>query len=159
MAKESILSSEVLRQIRTIKSTDILAGIATYNNATTIHNVLSTVKAGLGRYFPDARAIIVSSDGGSQDETIPVVQDFMSGDQNLLMLSHSPNPIRKILTASSGSTSRSTAYRTFFEIAENLDARACAIFDASSRSMTPEWVELLVKPALTDGYDFVAPFY
>lgn len=159
MAKESILSPEVLRQISTIKSTDILAGIATYNNGTTIGHVLTTVKAGLDRYFPDARAIMVSSDGGSQDETTPVVEDFMSSDQNLLMLSHSPHPLRKILTASSGSTSRSTAYRTFLEIAEILDARACAIFDASSRSMTPEWVELLIRPCLTDGYDFVAPFY
>ncbi len=31
--------------------------------------------------------------------------------------------------------------------------------DADLRSITPEWIELLIKPVLEEGYDYVAPYY
>ena len=31
--------------------------------------------------------------------------------------------------------------------------------DSDLRSITPEWLELLLKPVLEDGVDFVAPLY
>jgi hypothetical protein len=46
-----------------------------------------------------------------------------------------------------------------FEIARALDAQACAVVDSDLRSITPEWIELLVKPVLEAGFDYVAPLY
>jgi hypothetical protein len=46
-----------------------------------------------------------------------------------------------------------------FELAEALEARACVVVDSDLRSITPEWVELLVKPVLEGGFDYVAPLY
>ncbi len=48
-----------------IEKTDILVGIASYNNAKTIGHVIRAVDAGLAKYFPDKKAVIVNSDGGS----------------------------------------------------------------------------------------------
>jgi hypothetical protein len=31
--------------------------------------------------------------------------------------------------------------------------------DSDLRSITPEWIDLLVRPVLSGGYDFVAPYY
>ena len=58
-----------------------------------------------------------------------------------------------------GIPGKGSAFRTIFEIAEALDAKACAVVDSDLRSITPEWIELLLKPVLVGGYDFVSPLY
>ena len=40
-----------------------------------------------------------------------------------------------------------------------LSARACAVIDAGLQGVSPEWIERLVGPALTDGFDYVSPYY
>jgi hypothetical protein len=54
-------------QLKEIKEADILIGIPSYNNARTIGHVVRAVMAGLAKYFPKARAVLVNSDGGSTD--------------------------------------------------------------------------------------------
>ena len=44
-------------------------GIPSYNNARTIGHVVRAAAAGLAKYFPDRRSVIVNSDGGSKDGT------------------------------------------------------------------------------------------
>jgi hypothetical protein len=46
-----------------------------------------------------------------------------------------------------------------FEIARALEVKACAVVDSDLRSITPEWIELLLRPILKEGYDYVAPYY
>lgn len=43
--------------------------------------------------------------------------------------------------------------------ANELNAKACAVVDSDLRSITPEWIELLIKPVLDEGYDYVSPYY
>lgn len=159
MPKETILSPEVLRQIETIQEIDIVVGIPSYNNARTIGHVLRAVSAGLAKYFPEQRALIVNSDGGSSDETIGIVGRGTLDDPKMIMLSHSPHPIRKIITPYRGFPGKGGAFRTVFQIAVSLNAKACVLVDSSLRSITPEWIELLVKPILLEGYDCVSPYY
>jgi hypothetical protein len=159
MAKETTLSREVLRQIQEIKSVDLVVGIPTYNNAETVGYVLRTVSAGLATHFPELRSLVVHSDGGSRDATKSVVAQTVDGDPNLLVLSHLPHPIRRIIAPYSGSFGRSHAIHTFFEIADSLGAKALAFIDASSRSISGEWVHLLTNPVLSEGYDLVTPLY
>jgi hypothetical protein len=44
-------------------------------------------------------------------------------------------------------------------MADQLGAKACAMVDSDLRSITPEWMELLLRPILGAGFDFVAPYY
>jgi len=56
-------------QLEKIQETDILIGIPSYNNVRTIGQVVRAVMAGLAKYFPKAKAILINSDGGSTDGT------------------------------------------------------------------------------------------
>ncbi|MGB9605984.1 MAG: glycosyl transferase family 2, partial [Bryobacteraceae bacterium] len=58
-----------------------------------------------------------------------------------------------------GIPGKGSAFRMIFAMARELGAQACAVVDADLRSITPEWVDLLVRPVLHAGYDFVAPYY
>ena len=40
-----------------------------------------------------------------------------------------------------------------------MNAKACAVVDADLRSISPEWIELLLQPLLEESYDYVAPYY
>jgi len=73
LPEESILTDEFLRQLINVGEADILVGVPTYNNAATVGQVVQTVRAGLLKYFPRERAVIVNADGGSRDHTPDLV--------------------------------------------------------------------------------------
>ncbi len=150
---------EVLEQIGKIKTADIVVGIPSFNNAGTIGHVVRAVQAGLAKYFPGKKSVLVNSDGGSKDDTLAVVRNTSIEDYASILLHHRVEPVFKIATSYSGIPGKGSAFRTIFEIAEALDAKACVVVDSDLRSITPEWIELLVKPVLEDGFDYVAPLY
>jgi glycosyltransferase involved in cell wall biosynthesis len=117
------------------------------------------VQAGLAKYFPDRKAVLVNSDGGSTDNTMGIVRDTTIEDFQSILLHHRVTPVFKIATPYRGIPGKGSAFRTIFEIAEALDVKACAVVDSDLRSITPEWVELLLKPVVEDGFDYVAPLY
>ena len=49
-------------QLGEIKEADILVGIPSYNNLRTIGHVVRAVMAGLAKYFPKVKAVLVNSD-------------------------------------------------------------------------------------------------
>jgi len=151
--------AEIHEQIKQVESADIIVGIPSFNNARTIAHVVRAVQAGLAKYFPDHRAVIVNSDGGSSDGTMEVVQNSSIGDFAAILLHHRIQPIAKIAFPYSGIPGKGSAFRAIFEIAQTLDAKACVVVDSDLRSITPEWIELLVKPVLDGGFDYVAPLY
>lgn len=141
-----------------LTSADIVVGIASYNNARTITRVVEAVDAGLGKYFPSERAIIINSDGGSTDMTPDLVINA-SVDHKAIFLSHHLFPVHRITTPYHGIPGKGSAFRAIFELAVSLGAKACCVVDADLRSITPEWIELLLAPVLKEGFDFVAPLY
>ncbi len=154
-----ILRKEVLEQIEKIKDADIVVGIPSYNNARTIGQVVRAVQAGLAKYFPDRKSVLVNSDGGSTDGTMDVVQNTTIEDFKSILLHHRIEPVSKITTPYQGIPGKGSAFRTIFEIAEALNVKACAVVDSDLRSITPEWIELLLTPVLEAGFDYVAPLY
>jgi glycosyltransferase involved in cell wall biosynthesis len=150
---------EVQEQIGRIKTADIVVGIPSYNNARTISHVVKAVQAGIAKYFPDRKAVLVNSDGGSTDGTIDVVNGSAIEDFQSVLLYHRVEPFFKISTPYIGIPGKGSAFRAIFEIAGALDVKACAVVDSDLRSITPEWVELLIKPVLEGGFDYVAPLY
>ncbi len=141
-----------------LDAVDILVGIPSFNNARTIGHVVRAVEAGLNKYFPGSRSVLVNSDGGSTDGTTDVVREA-SADLDAVLLDHRVGGFHKLVTPYHGIPGKGSAFRTVFEIARQLGAKACAVVDADLRSITPEWIELLIKPVLEEGYDYVAPYY
>ena len=152
------LREELRSRLEAIGPADILVGIPSYNNARTIGRVVQAVAAGLAKYFPEARAVLVNSDGGSSDGTLDAVEKSTVDLQSILV-AHRVNPIHKIVTPYHGIPGKGSAFRMIFDIAKDLKAKACAVVDADLRSITPDWIELLLRPVLKEGYDYVAPYY
>jgi glucosylglycerate synthase len=157
--KTAAFRAEVQEQLERIGQADIIVGIPSFNNAKTIGHVVRAVQAGLAKYFPDNKAVIVNSDGGSSDGTMDVVRNTSIDDFSAILLHHRMEPVSKIAFPYSGIPGKGSAFRTIFEIAEAMDVKACAVVDSDLRSITPEWIELLVKPVLIGGYDYVSPLY
>ncbi|MEW6542867.1 MAG: glycosyltransferase [Nitrospirota bacterium] len=152
------LTSETESRVQEIGEADVLVGIPSFNNAGTIEHVVRAVSAGLAKYFPAARAVLVNSDGGSSDGTPDAVARAIV-DFGAMLISERQSRLHKIITPYHGIPGKGSAFRTIFEIARRLKARACAVVDSDLRSITPEWIELLVLPVLKEGYDYVAPYY
>ncbi len=153
-----VLRKDVQEKIDELGEADLLVGIPSYNNSRTIGHVVRAVQAGLSKYFPDQRSVLVNSDGGSSDGTMDVVRNT-TVDFDSILLRHRVRSIHKIITPYHGIPGKGSAFRTIFEIAKALDVKACAVVDSDLRSITPEWIELLISPVLNAGYDYVAPYY
>jgi glycosyltransferase involved in cell wall biosynthesis len=142
-----------------IGETDLLVGIPSFNNARTIGHVVRAAAAGLAKYFPECRAVIVNSDGGSTDGTPDVVASVDFASPGAILVRHPLSVVHRIVTPYDGLPGKGSAFRTVFAIAERLKARACAVVDSDLRSITPGWFDLLLGPVLHEGFDFVAPLY
>src|SRR3989304_5489126 len=145
---KSVLHKEVVDQVTRIGRADILVGIPSFRNAKTIVNVVKNVSDGLAKYFPKLRAVIVNSDGGSEDNTQQVV----------LNAPVAPN-IDKIVTSYQGLPGKGSAFHTIFEIADRLKVKVCIVVDSDLRSITPEWMKLLGEPIYKHNFGFVTPYY
>jgi glycosyltransferase involved in cell wall biosynthesis len=159
MADEALLREDVQQQIKEIGRADILVGIPSYNSARTIRHVVRAISAGLAKYFPEQQAILINSDGGSTDGTPEVVRQTAIDDYRTLLTAHPLHTVHKIVTPYHGIPGKGSALRTVFKIAAELEAKACAVVDSDLRSITPEWVDLLISPVLKEEFDFVAPLY
>jgi glycosyltransferase involved in cell wall biosynthesis len=153
------LRQEVKEQLDSIGKAEIVVGVPSFNNERTIGHVVSAIQAGLAKYFPERKAVLVNSDGGSRDRTMEIVRSTRIEDQASILLHHRIDPVPTIATPYEGIPGKGSSFRTVFEIARELGAAACAVVDSDLRSITPEWIELLVKPVLSGDADFVAPLY
>ena len=158
MADTGILRGELQKKVNEIGRADILIGIPSYNNVRTIGRVVQAVSAGLAKYFPEARAVLVNSDGGSTDGTPRAVADA-SIDLESILIAHRLNPLQKISSPYHGIPGKGSAFRMIFQVAAALEVKACVVVDSDLRSITPEWIELLLRPILREGYEYVAPYY
>ncbi len=158
-SKFNLIGRKLKKQIESIGQTDIVIGVPSFNNSDTIHHVINAVNAGIMKYFRDYNAVIINSDGGSSDGTPNVVMDAAIDDLETVLVEHPIYTIHRISTNYRGIPGKGSAFRTIFKIAETLGAKAVAVVDSDLRSITPEWVELLLTPVLKKNYDFVAPLY
>lgn len=159
MAEPNLTKPEIAARLAEIKSAEILVGIPSYNNARTIGHVVRAVTAGLAKYFPERQSVVLNSDGGSKDGTAEVVASAQAEGDRLLLVKHPLHPIHRLTTPYHGIPGKGSAFRTIFQAAVELGVKVCAVVDADLRSITPEWVELLLRPILEEGYDYVAPYY
>ncbi|MGC8911942.1 MAG: glycosyltransferase [Nitrososphaeria archaeon] len=126
---------------------DILVGIPSFNNAQTIEHVIKQAAIGLEEHFPKMRSVIVVSDGNSTDNTIEVAESVTL-----------PKNVDRIVTTYTGISGKGSAIRLILQMAEKLNCKALALIDADLKSITPEWIKLLIQPVF-EGVQFIAPRY
>ncbi|MBI4909933.1 MAG: glycosyl transferase family 2 [Acidobacteria bacterium] len=153
------LPEEARRAADVIRRADIVIGIPSYNNERTIGHVVRAAYAGLAKYFPQLTAVVVNSDGGSTDGTQEAVLSARVEANSLMLLSTPLLAAHRLTFPYHGVPGKGSAFRLVFQMAEQLDAKVCAVVDSDLRSITPEWIDLLIRPVLFAGFDFVAPYY
>lgn len=153
------LPDEARRALDVIREADIVIGIPSYNNVRTIGHVVRAAQAGLAKYFPQYSAVIVNSDGGSSDGTQDAVLSANVDLSRLLMVATPLTGVHRLSFPYHGTPGKGSAFRLVFSMARALRAKACAVVDSDLRSITPEWIDLLIRPVLHADFDFVAPYY
>ena len=159
MAEESVLSDELLHQLIAVGEVDILVGVPTYNNGKTAGQVVRAVQVGFLKYFPRERAVLINPDGGSTDGTPDAVRNATIRDYRTLMTSQPLRTLHRISIPYYGIPGRENALRTIFAAADLLRAKACAVVSADLQSVTPEWIEGLIRPIYKEQFDLVTPLY
>ena len=129
-----------------VKSTDIIVGIPSLNEAATIGFTTSQVAEGLGTYFPDYRSAIVNCDNSSPDGTR---EAFFGAPCAVPRLYASTPP---------GIKGKGNNLRNLFKVAVELKAQAVVVVDADLTSIEPRWIKNLCEPLLND-YGYVTPIY
>ncbi len=153
------LPDEARRAVESIGTADIVIGIPSYNNGRTIGHVVKACFAGLTKYFPNLTGVIVNSDGGSTDNTRQAVLSTDLDNSHLMLLSTPLTALHRLSFPYDGIPGKGSAFRMVFQMAQKLQAKACAVVDSDLRSITPEWIGLLLRPVVSAGFDFVAPYY
>jgi hypothetical protein len=138
---------------------DVLVGVPSHNNAQTVGQTVQAIRTGLLKYFPRERVAIVNVDGGSRDGTPELVAAASINDLQRSVDLYALRTLHSISTVYGNSPATDIALHTILAAAELLRAKACAIVSAESTSITPDWVERLIRPVYRDDFDLVTPVY
>jgi hypothetical protein len=159
LPEASILSDDFIRELINVGEVDIVVGVPTYNDATTVGQVVQAVRAGLLQYFPRARAVIINADGGSRDGTQDLVRAASISDANVSADVHALRTLHSISTQYDGGPANGIALHTILAGADLLQAKACAVISPESTMIEAQWLERLLSPVIRDGIDLVLPVY
>ena len=159
MPEDSILSDSFIGELISVGEVDIVVGVPTYNDAATVGQVVQGIRAGLLRYFPRARSVIINADGGSRDGTQDLVRAASISDLSVTANIHALRTLHSISTQYENGPAGGTALHTILAAADLLQAKACAVISAESTTLGPEWVERLLIPVLRSDRDLVLPVY
>lgn len=142
------LRDDAKKRLEHMGRAEIVVGIPCINSMASVAHVATMVIDGLEQYYPDKRALVFISDGGSTDDTREVSEEIRADGYN----------VQTIVSIYRGLPGKGSAFRAIFEAARFLKAEAVAVFDSDLKSITPEWVRGVLAPVF-DGHDFVAPDY
>jgi hypothetical protein len=159
LAEETFLTDDFLRQLINVGEVDILVGLPTYNNARTIGAVVQSIQAGILRWFPRDRAVIINPDGGSRDGTRELVTGISIDDLRPVSNLHALRTLHCVSSPYGSSPSSTVALRTILAAAELLRAKACIVMSPESSHTEDDWISNLLRPSRHDGFDLVTPTY
>ncbi|TYB96786.1 MAG: glycosyltransferase [Kosmotoga sp.] len=140
------LPDNVCRKIKDYKKPELIVGISSYNNESTISYVTEIAANGINKFF-HGNGLIVDSDGGSKDNTI---NNFLSTDTG---------DVEKLAFKYDGISGKGSAMRAIMEVAKTLRAPVTLFLDADLRSVKPWWIERLAKPILRGSTSYITPYY
>lgn len=154
------LDDRAMERLKSIGSADIVVGIPSYNNADTISRVIKASELGLAKYFSQDRGVILVSEGGDIKKTQNVIDALRDEDYFDNAFISRPKFKTEIMAAQYvGLSGKGTAIKAIFEAAKLLGAKAGCMLDSDLRSISPEWIELLIAPIVKKDFGFVTPYY
>jgi hypothetical protein len=136
-------------------SADLVVALTSHNDARTIGPVARALRVGLARYCASSAVRFVLADAGSTDGTREAARDAVGP------LAETPSgaapgygelPYHR-------QPGRAAALRAILQAASGAGAKACVVIDAALQTVEPEWVERLIVPVMTEGFDYVSPYY
>src|SRR6185295_20335488 len=98
VARPSVLSDALLRQLMAVGQVDILVGLPTLNNAATVDAVARAIHMCFTRDYPRLRTVLLNSDAGSTDGTPERVRDAAFGDEDVVQTSHALRTVHRVVT-------------------------------------------------------------
>jgi hypothetical protein len=156
VATQSLLSDELIRSLMAVGQVDVLVGVPTLNNASTIAGVVRAVSEAFVRYFPRERTLLLNSDGGSMDGTPALVH---RAGPDTVTVQHRLRTEHRISTPYHGLPGKGSALRQILTVADLTQAQAVVILDADVTSITPESVAALIRPVRFQQFDYATPAY
>ncbi len=129
-----------------VTQADIVVGIPSYNEASSISVPTQQADKGLAKYYGERSAVIINCDNHSPDNT-----------RQAFMQTATKTP-KVYLSTEEGSKGKGNNLRNLFSKAVELAAKAVIVVDADLRSITPLWIRNLGEP-LFEEYHFVSPLY
>jgi len=155
----SALSDELLRQLIAVGQVDILVGLPTLNNATTIIDVVRAIHLCFTRDFPRLRTVMINSDGGSTDGTPELIRGASFTDEDVVQTSHSLRTLHRVVAPYHGLPGKHTALRTVLAAGELAQAKAVVVIDPQGPATTADRVTELIGPVVRSDVEFLAPRY
>jgi glucosylglycerate synthase len=155
----SILSDDFIRELINVGEVDIVVGLPTHNNSQTVGQIVQAVRAGLIKYFPRARSVIINADGGSRDGTQDIVRAASISDLSVSTDMHALRTLHSISTEYEGGPSNGAALHTILAAADLLQAKSCSVISPESTTIEPEWMNRLLQPVLGEERDLILPVY
>lgn len=150
-------NSSVQEADPTVAGADIIVALTSFNDVQTIGSVVHAVRDGLAQSFASSDVRFVLADAGSVDRTRDVVRE-MVGPSSLVEVEYERGGNFDELPYH-GNPGRADALRAILQTAQRLNARGCAVIDASLQTVQPHWIDRLITPVLRDGFDYVSPYY
>jgi hypothetical protein len=129
-----------------ITSADIVVGIPSWNEASSIAFTTQQSSSGLVEFFPGMKSVIINCDNNSEDGT---KESFLETETAVPKIYISTPP---------GVRGKGNNLRNLFYKVCRLEAKACVVVDADLKSITPQWIKSLCEPVL-HGFGFVTPLY
>jgi hypothetical protein len=137
-----------LEQIEGVKGADLLIGVLGSGRDAPGRTAVAVVRQALEALPQPPRTVLVIDDGSrapriAEDQSLPVL-------------------FCKLANSSAPATSPEavvSAYQTVFGICRRIGVRACTVIASEMQTVTPAWIDHLVRPVLDLGFDLVAPRY
>src|SRR5918994_7044676 len=138
---------------------DILVGLPTLNNASTVVDVARAIYACFTRDFGRQRTVMINSDAGSTDGTPELIREASLTDGDVVQTSYSLRTVHRVVTPYHGLPGKHTALRTVFAAAELTQAKTLVVIDPAGPATTAERVTELIAPIARADAEFLAPRY
>ena len=125
----------------------IIIGIPSYNEAETISNVVTQVDLGLRKFYPSSKCLIINVDSNSTDNTKKV------------FLTTKTFSSKKYLNTGKKIRGKGQNLIKLFKYCKDAKTDFVAVLDSDIKTVTPNWVFLLLNPLVSGKFDYTTPVY
>lgn len=151
--RSSLLSDDLLQQLIAAGQADIVVGVPTLDNASTVGPVVAAAQHAAAAIVGQRRVLVLNADGGSSDGTQQAVAQATSEARATVLASYSLRTMHRIIAPYHGVAGKQTALRTILAVADLVQARAAIVVDPNGVDPSSDVFAALIAPVLDDEAD------